>query len=177
MTDEKRDNPLRPNARALSVGNASAVQRIRRNAAGQLELDLHGRDEPVVDVKVVRCFPWTVPERYISLRGPEDKEVVMLRSLDDLDDKSRRVVEEELQDKVFNPKIQRILSFKDEFGVTQIEAETDRGRVTFQIRSRDDIRVLSHRRALFRDVDGNTYELSDLSALDAAGRKYLERYF
>jgi hypothetical protein len=49
--------------------------------------------------------------------------------------------------------------------------------VTFQVRSRDDVRVLSSTRALFRDADGNTYELADLNALDAAGQKWMQNYF
>ena len=153
------------------------IMGIERNAAGQLVATLEGRKDPIVDVRVVRCFPWSVPDSYVSVRNDKGKEVAMLRSLDALDAPNRETVEQELKDKVFNPKILRVIEFKHEFGVTQIQAETDRGEVTFQIRSRDDIRVLSATRALFRDVDGNTYELPDVNALDAAGRKYLQRYF
>jgi hypothetical protein len=87
------------------------------------------------------------------------------------------LLEAELSDKVFNPKILKIVDYKDEFGVTSITAVTDRGEVTFQIRSRDDVRVLSPIRALFRDVDGNTYELADVTALDSAAQRNLQRYF
>ena len=101
----------------------------------------------------------------------------MIESLDRLDDDSRKVVEQELSEKIFNPKIKGIVDFKDEFSVTSITADTDRGEVTFQIRSRDDVRILSPTRALFRDVDGNTYELPDLMALDGSARRNLDRYF
>ena len=90
---------------------------------------------------------------------------------------SRQLVEQELREKAFSPRIQAVLDYKDEFGVVSISARTDRGDVTFQIRSRDDIRLLSPTRALFRDADGNTYELPDLAALDPASRRYLEEYF
>ena len=40
-----------------------------------------------------------------------------------------------------------------------------------------EIGFVSSKRALFRDVDGNTYELEDLTALNHAGRKHLDRYF
>ena len=96
---------------------------------------------------------------------------------DDLDEASKAVLLRELKEKMFAPKILRVADYKDEFGVTSLTAETDRGMVTFQIRSRDDVRVLSNTRALFRDADGNTYELADLNALDAAGRKCLQDYF
>jgi hypothetical protein len=150
--------------------------RVERDEAGTLTVHLDGRDKPVADARVARCFPWSFTDNYISLRDSDGNEVLLLRSLDELDPDSRRIVEDELAHRVFNPKIQRILNLKREFGITEVTADTDRGRVTFQIRSRDDVRVLSPTRALFRDVDGNTYELPDLSALDPASRKHVEEY-
>ena len=153
------------------------IDRIERDPAGQLIVHLVGAAEPVVDARVARCFPWSLGETYISLRDQDGKEIVLLKTLADLDDDSRALVEEELRDKIFNPKIRRVIECKSEFGVTSIRAETDRGEVTFQIRGRDDVRVLSAQRALFRDVDGNTYEVHDLSQLDPGSRKHFQHYF
>lgn len=153
------------------------IEQIERNAAGQLVVHLVGRDEPVVDAKVARCFPWSGPDGYISIRDAEGNELVLLKTLDEVGQASRRILDEELRDRIFNPKIIAITDHKSEFGVTSITAETDRGQVTFQIRGSDDIRILSPRRALLRDIDGNTYELVDVTALAPKARKFLERYF
>lgn len=154
------------------------IKLVERDETGQLLVWLKDRDEPVVNAKVARCFPWTFPNQYIVLCDSGGKELTLLSSLDDVSHApSRKLLEEELRDKVFNPKITKILEFNHEFGITSIRAETDRGEVNFQIRGRDDIRVLSAKRALFRDVDGNTYELQDVTALDAAGQNHLKRYF
>ena len=158
-------------------GGNGRILSIERNEAGQLLVKLADREKPIVDAKVLRCFPWSVPDSFLSIHDPDGKEAAMLESLDCLDVASREVVEQELTEKIFNPKIKRIVDFKDEFSVTSVTAETDRGEVTFQIRSRDDVRILSPTRALFRDVDGNTYELPDLEALDGSARRYLDRYF
>ena len=117
------------------------------------------------------------PECYISVCDKDGKELALLEDLDELDADSRAVVVDEMQRTVFNPKILRIVEFKHEFGLTTITAETNRGEVNFQIRNRDDVRVLSPTRALFRDIDGNTYELPDLSALDAPSQRHLRVYF
>ena len=153
------------------------IRRVERNEAGQIVLYMEGRREPIDDARVARSFPWTFPDSYISIRTAEGKEIALLKSLDELPAGSREVLEQELRDKVFNPKIRRIIEWKSEFGVTSIQAETDRGEVSFQIRSRDDIRALSPTRALFRDVDGNTYELPDLTKLDPTSQKRLQQYF
>lgn len=153
------------------------IESIDRNELRQLVVRLKGRGEAIVDARVARCFPWSLPEQFISIRTKEGKEVALLKTLEDLGGAGRHVVEEELADKTFNPKIVRVLGYRNEFGVVSVEAQTDRGKVSFQIRSRDDIRHLSPTRALFRDADGNTYELADLAALDPASQKWLGEYF
>ena len=161
----------------LPFASAEDIEEISRNATGQLVVRVRGRAEPVVDVKVVRGFPWSKPGEYVGILTKDGKELALFKTLDGLRPEIRETLLAELRDKVFNPRILRLVDFQNEFGVTSIVADTDRGRVTFQIRSRDDVRVLSPVRALFRDADGNTYELADLSALDPASRKHMEQYF
>jgi hypothetical protein len=163
-------------AQAAPLAGGPPVQ-LQRNAKGELIAAVPGRPEPVVNVTVARCFPWSHAEEYISIRDKEGKELVLLETLAGLDDATRRLVLSELHDKVFVPKIRRITEFKAEFEVVSISAETDRGRVTFQIRNRDDVRTLSLARAIFRDVDGNAYEVEDFHALDRASQRHLEQYF
>lgn len=153
------------------------IESITWNTIGHLVVRVKGRAEPYVEAKVARCFPWSVPETYISIRDKDGKEIALLNSADDLDEASKAVLVRELNEKMFAPKILRVADCKEEFGVTSFTAETDRGMVTFQVRSRDDVRVLSSTRALFRDADGNTYELADLNALDAAGQRCMQNYF
>jgi hypothetical protein len=162
---------------APGLPSPSAVRRVERNKAGNLVVTLPGREEPVAEARVARCFPHSIPDRFVSIRDKDGKEVALLDRLDALDPSSRALVEQEIHDKIFTPRITRILSHKDEFGVASITADTDRGRVTFQIRSRDDVRVASSARAFFRDADGNVYEVPDVRALDRASQKVLLEYF
>ncbi len=164
---------------SMSAANDEATCRIERiscDDAGKLTVHMAGEAEPIANASVARCFPWSLPEGYISVRDSEGREVVLLDSLADLDDESRQVVAEELRHKVFRPQIVRVFSCRTEFGVTSIAAQTDRGEVTFQIASRDDVRLLSATRAIFRDVDGNTYELPDADELDADSRRRLHSF-
>jgi len=153
------------------------VRRIERNRSRQLVVYPERDGEAIVDAKLARCFPWTVPDAFISVLNGDGHEIALLKSLDELDPASREVAEAELRDKIFSPRIKRILECKHEFGISSFTAETDRGRVIFQIRGRDDIQLLSPTRVLFRDVDGNTYELPDFQQLDPASQKHLRQYF
>jgi hypothetical protein len=155
----------------------TGLKKLERNSRGELLAHVEGRAEPVENVTVARCFPWSLKDEYVSIRDKDGKEIVLLRDLEGLDPATRELIEEELRDKFFVPRIQRITRYKAEFDVVSISAETDRGKVTFQIRNRDDVRLLSPVRALFRDVDGNVYEVEDYRALDRSSQKHLEPYF
>jgi hypothetical protein len=176
MDESKQDSAKREPTAGADYDGAK-IRRVEVDAAGRLVVHLEGRDEPLVDARVARCFPWSLPERYVSVVDKDGKEVALLETLEDLHEDSRRVVREQLAARIFNPVIRRVVGHKHEFGITSVTAETDRGEVTFQIRSRDDVRTLSATRALFRDADGNVYELPDLNQLDPASRKHVEHYF
>ena len=175
MPDETK-KPEKPDTTPRNVP-PERIESVSRNALGQLEVRVKGCAEPIKEARVARCFPWSLPETYVALRDKDGKEIALLKTLEPLDPASCETVERELQEKVFNPRILRVVRSVMEFGVISITAETDRGEVTFQVRSRDDIRTLSETRALFRDADGNTYELHDLNALDAASRKEMVQFF
>jgi len=159
------------------AGEAGEPLRLERNAKGQLVAWLGETEEPVDNVRVARCFPWSREGEYVAVCDADGKELVLLTTLEGIEGPTRELIEEELRDKFFVPKILRISDYKAEFDVVSISAETDRGTVTFQIHSRDDVRVLSPGRALFRDVDGNVYEVPDFSSLDRSSQKHIEQYF
>ncbi len=161
-------------------GEASSVTppeqvHLRRSGRGEIDAEINGRT--VVNVKVARCFPWSMKDRYISIRDKDGKEVALLESSEGCDACTRALLEQELRDRCFVPKILKVKSHQSEFDVVTISAQTDRGEVSFQIRSRDDVRTLSSKRAIFRDVDGNIYEVEDVTQLDRHTQRHLERYF
>lgn len=164
MTEPQPDSP-------------SVLRKITRDGRGDLAACLEGQGQPVPNVRVARCFPWSLDQGYVSVRDKDGKELALLKDLEGMDPDSRRLIEQELREKVFVPKIQRIKRYSAEFDVIYITADTDRGEVTFQIRDSEDVRALTPRRALFRDVDGNVYEVEDLFALDRTSQKYIEQYF
>ena len=171
------DTDKQPRDAAEIALDALRIRKLQRNGKGQIVAHVEGIDEPVVDVHVRRYFPWSAPDEYFSIRDADGKELAMLRSLHELDPDSREIAEAELAHKVFNPKIIRVLSHKREFGLTTMEAETDRGSVTVQFNSREDVRILSPTRGLIRDINGNTLEIPNLHEMDAVSQRFLQRYF
>ena len=118
-------------------------------------------------VAIARAFPLSGPDRYIGLRDGQDKDIGMLATLDHLDAESSAIVDEELRRRYFLPRVLSVLQVKEEFGTTTWEVETDKGTQTFVIQNlRDAVQTLSPNRVLITDMDGNRWEIPDVSTLD-----------
>lgn len=130
-----------------------------------------------LQVSIIRLFPLSEPDSYLSVRSGDNKEIGVLISAGELDAVSRRLVAEEQERRYLVPVVQRVLGVKERFGTVEWTVETDRGKRTFTTRSlRENIVQPSPNRYLLSDVDGNRYDVRDLYALDAASRRYLSQY-
>ncbi|HHT25630.1 MAG TPA: DUF1854 domain-containing protein [Firmicutes bacterium] len=126
------------------------------------------------DVRVHQMFPLTRPNELITICDKDDNELGVIANLAELEGESLAVLSEELELNYFIPKIRKILEIKEEFGVIRWRVETDKGPRSFEVRSRHDIRSLGGGRFIVRDMDGNRYDISNMSALDAESRSLLE---
>ena len=118
------------------------------------------------DVRPVRAFPLGNARRLIGITDADGKHIGLIKDLDDCDAQTRHLLEEELDKRYFIPTVTEVISFKIKMGVHSWEVVTDRGPRVFDVRERDDYRLVPPTRLLIRDVDGNRYEIPDYSALD-----------
>lgn len=123
-------------------------------------------------------FPFTNHDGYITLLNEEEREVGFVRDLNELDDRSRQVLEACFREYYMIPKIIRLLECEDKFGTLKWTAETDRGEITFQIRNRhSDIKHLyGTNRVIIRDSNDNRYEIPDCTAMDKRSSRLLFSY-
>jgi uncharacterized protein DUF1854 len=132
-------------------------------------------DRSYLRVKLAMAAPLSRPRKYVSLLNGKGEEIVLLPDLDALDPGSRQVAEEELQRRYLSSRILRLVSLKQEFGVTYWEAETDRGIRDFVVRDLQENCVwLSDSHLLLIDVDGSRFEIPDRHQLDEQSRQLLD---
>lgn len=171
----KRPRPQKPLAELavtvwLTPENATFE---RKN--GLLYLTLNGERTRVT---LCREFPFELPWAYISVLNAEGEELGIIRSTDLYSGDARQLIEDELRLRYYAPQIVRILRVRERYGFSYWTVQTaDVGRVTFTLQdtSRSIYRI-GERSLTFADVDGNRYEISDLTALDKVSRKRLELY-
>ena len=121
-----------------------------------------------------RLFPISGLTKYITLLDENGVEQAVIRNIHHLIPESREVIMQCLDEYYMVPKITSLIDMREKYGIIKVEAQTDRGRVSFDIRNRHhDIKVLYDKRVLFRDANDNRYEIPDYNKLDRHSRKLL----
>lgn len=141
--------------------------RFSRTKGGFVSLEYNGNTWQ--RIAVYRAFPFTDPERYISIREPDEKakEIGMVQDLNkDLDPQTAELLREQLRIRYFTPKILKIQDIKEEYGFAYFKAVTEQGPCRFTIHmSGSSVVRLSDSRILLSDLDGNRFEIEDLNRL------------
>ena len=153
-----------------------------RTAGGFVSLDLNESIAPehYDRIRVVRSFPFTDLDKYISIRTIDEKskEIGMIKDLStDVTPETRQMLEEQMDIRYFTPVIKKINSIKDEYGHAYFDVETDQGPCKFVIYMNSSSVVnLSDVRLLISDLDGNRFEIPDYTKLSARELKMLDLF-
>ena len=148
--------------------------RLFREPAWILRLTIEG-DRSYTRVKIVRAAPLSHPDKYISILDVKDEEVYMIPELKSLDEEMRRLVVEELDRRYLTSTIEQVLSIRSEFGTSYWDVATSRGRREFVIQNvAENAQWLGDHRLLLVDVDGNRFEIPNLTELDKKSLSQVE---
>lgn len=132
-------------------------------------------EEDWKEVSLVRLFPLSEPEKWISVLDKEGKELGVLLELQGLAVEDLDCAREELRRRYLVPEVLRILACRDKFDLVEWTVETDRGQVTFLTRNlREQVQQPLSRRLILTDVEGSRYDVPDTDALDPQSRRWLE---
>lgn len=146
---------------------------VRRRDDGQFEA---AWDDQSAVVRVIRCFPWSEPQRFISLRDYDENEIALIADLDRLDADSRRAVEAALAEAAFVLEVTRIDSIEEEFEIRNWHVQTRQGPRTFQTHRDEWPRAVDGGGYLVHDVAGDLFRIPPADRLDEASRKRLRVY-
>lgn len=130
-------------------------------------------------IQVIRLFPFTEPDKFISIRTVEErsKEIGVIADLKDVDKKTREMLLEQLSLHYFTPVIEKIIDIKDEYGYAYFHVMTDRGECRFTINMGSNAVVrLSDSRLLITDLDENRFEIRDVFALTQKEQRKLDLF-
>jgi hypothetical protein len=159
---ERRSHAERPS-------DAEALK-IERGVDGRLIVKFDGHETAVT---VARCFPWSEPLAFLSLRDDEGNEVALVADPVALEASSRRALEDALADAGFVFDVKAVIDLDEEVELRTWNVRTRQGDRRFQTKLDDWPRRLPDGGLLIRDVTGDLYRVADVGALDRKSRERL----
>ena len=138
---------------------------------GRLLLCMGGRSQG--PVKVVRCFPWSEPTRYVSLRDADERELAFIDDPERLDGASRRALKSALAAAGFVILVTAIESIEEDFEIRRWRVNTRHGTRSFQTALDAWPREMPNGQLVLEDVSGDLYALPSPRGLDTKSQKLL----
>lgn len=130
-------------------------------------------------VQVVRMFPFSDKDSFLSIRTTEErsKEIGIIEKLEDMDAHVVEMLKEQLTLHYFTPIIEKVLKIKDEYGFAYWNVVTNHGACHFTSRMGGNAVIhLSETRILVMDIDENRFEIPDINRLTPKERKRLDLF-
>lgn len=130
-------------------------------------------------IKPVRLFPFTDPDKFISVRTADDssKEIGIIENLDSFSGDSAALLRKQLNLTYFTPVIKKIYNIKDDYGYAYFHVLTDMGECKFAINMGSNaVTKLSDRRLIITDLDENRFEIKDVFALTQKEQRKLDLF-
>ena len=148
-----------------------------RTGGGFISLEFDGKKWE--RVQVIRLFPFTEPDQFISIRTVEErsKEIGVIEDMKKVSKETRKMLEEQLKLHYFTPVIQKVLDIKDEYGYAYFHVMTDRGECRFTINMGGNAVVrLTDTRLLITDLDENRFEIPGVLQLSQKEQRKLDLF-
>lgn len=124
-----------------------------------------------------RLFPLSGMEKYITLLDEEGIEKAIIRDMRTLPPNERKTIESCLEEYYLIPRVTKIYSIEEKYGVVTLDTDTDRGHAKIEIRNiLHGMKLLYGSRVLLRDGNDNRYEIPDLSQLDKHSQQLIDSF-
>ena len=162
--------PRRDSRRAQTNSEHCTALTVGRAPDGQLAAS---KDGVTTTVRVCRCFPWSEPAKFISLRDEKDNEVALIEKLSDLDPESRGIVEVALAEAGFVLEVVRIDEAEEVFEIRAWKVQTKQGARTFQTALDEWPREIASGGYLIRDISGDLFHIAQPEEMDEKSQKIL----
>jgi len=149
--------------------------------SGFTGLKYDGKEYKHITLK--RALPIGMPMEYISVADNENKEIGIIKAVDELSKDQYAIVLDELNSRYYCPEVLDVKSVKDKLGYLYMELVINvTGSEETHIKNcavkdvNKNIRMLSDDSLIIYDVDGNRYVIKSLNALGKGNLKKLGPY-
>lgn len=156
--------------------NELKIYRRNDGRVGVVHAGENGKEKDT-PVKVVRCFPWSLPNRYISLVDDKNNEIMLIEDMESLADKeAKQLLSEEIAERTYLPQILQIHAIEDEIDLFKWRVKTNGGERVFFTRRQEIPREVVGGQVVLKDISGDRYVIQKIEGLDEKSRNWLWLY-
>jgi hypothetical protein len=134
------------------------------------------KEHEEVEVQAFSCFPWTHPDKLISLRDGKGHEHIFIEDLEHLSNEARTLLKEELRKQYFVPRILTIFTLAEEKELFVWHVNTNAGPRSFLTNRREQFRTIMNGSVIIRDICNDIYMVQNPQSLDSKSLKLLWVY-
>ena len=122
--------------------------------------------------QIVRCFPFSTPNQWISFRKSDGSEIGLIQSTNDLNEDARQIVETHLKDRYHIPTIAKIENIESNAQGTQWFVETEEGSQSFSLRGERSVDLSEFPKVVFTDAaTRQRFAIPNYTDLDRASQQ------
>jgi hypothetical protein len=145
-------------------------------------IGLKYKDEDYKHIILRRIMPLQMPMEYISVADAENKEIGILKAVEDLPKEQQEIVVREMDSRYYAPEVLEVTSVQDKLGYVYMEMRLRnkqgneyKKNCAVKDVSRN-IRMITNTSVIIFDVDGNRYVISDVAKLNRHSMRRLDAY-
>lgn len=143
---------------------------------GSARMTIEDHDRSYLKVTIAMAFPLTKADKYIGFLDALGNDIGTIENLSELNAENQIIVKEELKRRYFLPKIIEIIQLNHEYDISYIKVKTDHGIRDFSMRGhRENCVEISPGRFIMEDIDGNRFEIPDISKLSKKSQSLLSQ--
>jgi len=128
-------------------------------------------------VDLMKLFPLTLEDKFISVRDMKDQEIGIIVDLESFEDSVAQGIRRFLEKRYFTPQIIQIKSLTEEYGHSYWAVETSAGSKEFVVNGHNNL-VIKMRDECYQlvDTDGNRYLLPKLDEIEDKYVRIIENF-
>lgn len=145
------------------------------NKNGFLALTLDGK--VYKRVKLTRALPITNPDIFVCVCDNDNKEIGIIKNLNEFAPEIRRLLDRELDGRYYCPVVSDVKSVKEKMGYFYFDVFIGEHKKSFAIKDiTKNIKQLDDKRIMFTDVDGNRFIVPDIMSINKKSRRRIEPF-
>ncbi|MBL6990283.1 MAG: DUF1854 domain-containing protein [Bacteriovoracaceae bacterium] len=129
-----------------------------------------------VEVSAKQCFPWSDPDKYISLQNQSGDEVYLIKDMAKMEVATQYTLQKHLKQVQFVMDVNKLVAIEEDIELRKYDVVTKQGPRVFQTLLEDWPKVSHDGQIVLKDIAGDIFVIESVESLDKKSQKLISTY-